>query len=117
ILNLFRSERTYLRIAYLLLAFPLSTAYFIVIVTGLTAGLGLAIVFIGLAVLALTLGAWILFARLERLLAIHMLGAKVGAMSSTAPAAATFTQRVSRTLADPVTWKSLAYVLLEFPFA
>jgi hypothetical protein len=47
ILNPLRSSRTYLRIAYLLIAFPLATAYFVVIVTGLTTGLGLAIVFIG----------------------------------------------------------------------
>ncbi len=117
ILNPFRSGRTYLRIAYLLIAFPLATAYFVVVVTGLTTGLGLAIVFIGLPLLALTLGAWVMFGRLERVLAIHMLGARVGPTSPIRPAGSTLAQSATRMLADPVTWKSLAYVLLEFPFA
>ena len=116
-LNPIRSGRTYLRIAYLLIAFPLATAYFVVIVTGLTTGLGLAIVFVGLPLLLLTLGAWVLFARLERLLAIHMLGAKVGPLTPLRPAGATIAQSAIRLIGDPVTWKSLAYVLLEFPFA
>ena len=117
ILNPFFSGRTYLRVAYLLIAFPLATAYFVVIVTGLTTGLGLAIVFIGLPLLALTLGAWVMFGRLERILAIHMLGARVGPMSPIRPAGSTLAQSATRMLSDPVTWKSLAYVLLEFPFA
>jgi signal transduction histidine kinase len=115
-LELMRSRQTYLRMAYLLLAFPLGTMYFIVIVTGLSAGFGLAIVIVGFPVLVLTLLIWLLFARIERGLAIHLLGAELRPMSIADPSARTPRERLLKTVTDPVTWKSLAYLLLEFPF-
>ncbi|MEA2656044.1 MAG: two-component system, OmpR family, phosphate regulon sensor histidine kinase PhoR [Chloroflexota bacterium] len=115
-LELMRSRQTYLRMAYLLLAFPLGTMYFIVIVTGLSAGFGLAIVIVGFPILALTLLIWLLFARIERGLAIHLLGAELRPMSIADPKARTPRERLLKMVTDPVTWKSLAYLLLEFPF-
>ena len=109
-------SRTYLRILYLLLAFPLGTLYFTVIVTGLSTGLGLAIVIVGFLVLILTLLAWLVFARVERELAIHLLGAHIRPMFAPDPTPLWTWQRLLRTLGDPVTWKSLAYLLIEFPF-
>jgi len=41
-------EGTYLNIIYLLLAFPLGTAYFVFLVTGLSLGLGLSITLLGI---------------------------------------------------------------------
>ncbi|HEY8951649.1 MAG TPA: sensor domain-containing protein [Candidatus Dormibacteraeota bacterium] len=115
-LELLRSKQTYLRMAYLLLAFPLGTLYFVVLATGLSAGLGLAIVIVGFPILVLTLLIWLLFARIERGLATHLLGAKLRPMSIADPKARTVRERLLNTLTDPVTWKSLAYLLLEFPF-
>jgi two-component system, OmpR family, phosphate regulon sensor histidine kinase PhoR len=109
-------SRTYLRIFYLLLAFPLGTLYFTVIVTGLSAGLGLAIAMVGFLILILTLVVWLVFARIERELAIHLLGAHVRPMFALDPTPLSMWQRLLRTLRDPVTWKSLAYLLIEFPF-
>jgi two-component system, OmpR family, phosphate regulon sensor histidine kinase PhoR len=111
-----RDGRTYLRVLYLLLAFPLGILYFVVIVTGLSVGFGLAIVAVGFPILVLTLLCWLLFARIERELAIHLLGARIRPMSipDTTPRSAW--QRLLRILQDPVTWKSLAYLLAEFPF-
>jgi Putative sensor len=63
--GLMTDSRTYLRILYLLLAFPLGILYFTVIVTGLSVGLGLAIVIVGFLVLILTLLVWLVFARIE----------------------------------------------------
>ena len=111
-----RDPRTYLRILYLLIAFPLGTAYFVIIVTGISVGFTSAIVIVGFPILLLTLVCWLAFGRFERELAIHMLGAQVRPMSVDAPPAATAWQRLSRVLSDAVTWKSLVYVLLEFPF-
>lgn len=111
-----RNPRTYLRIFYLLLAFPLGILYFTVIISGVSAGFGLAIVIIGFPILLLTLLCWLLFARVERELAIHLLGAKVRPMAIPDSVSRTAWQRLLKTLADPVTWKSLVYVLLEFPF-
>ncbi|MEA2636178.1 MAG: two-component system, OmpR family, phosphate regulon sensor histidine kinase PhoR, partial [Chloroflexota bacterium] len=115
-LELLTGKQTYLRIAYLLLAFPLGTLYFIVIVTGLATGFGTAIVIVGFPLLVLTLLVWLLFAHIERGLAVHLLGARLRPMSITDPTSRTIRDRLMRTLANPVTWKSLAYLLLEFPF-
>lgn len=109
-------SRTYLRILYLLLAFPLGILYFTVIVTGLSVGLGLAIVIVGFLVLILTLLVWLVFARIERELAIHLLGADIRPMFAPDPTPLWTWQRLLRTLRDPVTWKSLTYLLIEFPF-
>lgn len=111
-----RDPRTYLRILYLLLAFPLGILYFTVIITGISAGFGLAIVIVGLPILVLTMLCWLLFARVERELAIHLLGARVRPFSVPDSVQRTVWQRLLKTLADPVTWKSLVYVMLEFPF-
>ena len=115
-LELMRDGRTYLRIFYLLIAFPLGTLYFIVIVTGLSVGIGLAIILVGFLILVLTLLCWLLFARIERELAIHLLGARIRPISIPDPSPRSAWQRLPRTLKDPVTWKSLAYLLVEFPF-
>jgi two-component system, OmpR family, phosphate regulon sensor histidine kinase PhoR len=109
-------SRTYLRILYLLLAFPLGTLYFVVIVTGLSTGLGLAIVIVGFLLLILTLSIWLVFARIERELAIHLLGAHIRPMFAPDSTPLWTWQRLLRTLGDPVTWKSLTYLLIEFPF-
>src|SRR5258708_2586325 len=108
--------RTYLRVLYLFLAFPLGTLYFTVLVTGLSVGVGTAIVLVGFVVLILPLLVWLLFARIERELAIHLLGAHIRPMFPPDPSPISPWQRLLRTLGDPVTWKSLAYLLVEFPF-
>jgi signal transduction histidine kinase len=114
--RLVRDGRTYLRIFYLVLAFPLGTLYFVVIVTGLSTGVGLAIVMVGFPILLVTLLGWLLFGRIERELAIHLLGAQIRPMSVPDSVSRSARQRLLKTLGDPVTWKSLVYVLLEFPF-
>jgi len=86
------------------------------IVTGLSVGFGLAVVIVGFPILIVTLLAWLFFARLERELAIHLLGATIRPMSVPDPVKRTRWERLLKTLADPVTWKSLVYVFLEFPF-
>jgi two-component system, OmpR family, phosphate regulon sensor histidine kinase PhoR len=114
--GLITDSRTYLRILYLLLAFPLGILYFTVIVTGLAMGLGLAIVIVGFLVLILTLLLWLVFGRIERELAIHLLGAHIRPMFAPDPTPLWTWQRLRRTLGDPVTWKTLTYLLIEFPF-
>lgn len=114
--------RSYANLLYLALAFPLGLAYFILLAVGFSLGLGLTIIWIGLpilaAVFALSWGA----ASLERLMAIEMLGAAVPPMSPVSPAALGaqapapgFWSRIGAFLANPVTWKGLAFLLLKFP--
>src|SRR5205085_11063541 len=65
---------TYLRIVYLLLAFPLGTTYFVLLITGLSVGVGLSILGVGLVILALTVVGCLFVARFARALAISLLG-------------------------------------------
>ncbi len=113
--------RTYGNLLFLALAFPLGLAYFIFLVVGLSVGLGLTIVWVGLPILALVLlGSWGL-AALERQMAIHLLGAEVAPMAPLAPIALvpaappTALQRARAFLANPVTWKGLGYLAVKFP--
>lgn len=109
--------RTYANLIYLLLAMPLGLIYFIFLTVGLTTGAGLTIVWIGIPLLALVFaGSWGL-AALERQLAIHALGAEVPPMlppagSEPAPG---LLRRVKAFLANPVTWKGMAFLLLKLP--
>jgi hypothetical protein len=111
--------RTYTNLLYLALAFPLGLIYFIFLSVGLTTGAGLTLVWIGIPILALVFaGSWGL-AAMERQLAIHALGAQVPPMSQPAIELAqtpqTVWQRVKAFFANPVTWKSMAFLLLKLP--
>jgi signal transduction histidine kinase len=105
--------QTWLNLGYNVLAFPTGLAYFIVLVVGVSLGVGLAILIVGLGILLATLAAWRSMAALERGLARGMLGVPI-------PPAADrrdlpVLERVQRWLRDPVTWKSLVFVALKFP--
>jgi hypothetical protein len=109
--------RTYTNLLYLLLAMPLGLIYFVFLTVGLTTGLGLTIVWIGIPILAMVFaGSWGL-AALERQLAIHALGAEVPPMMPPPETQATvgLWQRIGAFLSNPVTWKGMAFLLLKFP--
>ena len=109
--------RTYLRILYLLLAFPLGIFYFTFLVTLISTGVATALIAgIGIGLLLLTLVCWFGFAGLERILAEHMLGFRMTPMSTPAPPTTSNRERLRRHLTNPVTWRSLGFLLLEFPF-
>jgi len=86
-------------------------------VTGLSLGVGLSLIWIGLPILALVFAASWGMAALERQLAIHLLGADVPPMSPAAPPPAPrgFWRTLTDFLGNPVTWKSLAYLLVKLP--
>lgn len=111
--------RTYTNLLYLALAFPLGLIYFIFLTVGIPLGLGLTLIWIGIPILALVFaGSWGL-AAMERQLAIHALGAPVPPMSQPAVELAqtppTVWQRVKAFFSNPVTWKSMAFLLLKLP--
>ena len=109
-------RRTYLRILYLLLSFPLSVTYFVIIVTGISLGFGLAVLGIGLLILLGTLWLCRGFGALERELAIHLLGVPVPAMSAHPRPAPSFREHALRVIKDPVSWTSLVYLMVDFGF-
>jgi two-component system, OmpR family, phosphate regulon sensor histidine kinase PhoR len=117
ILSIAWQRRTYLRVVYLFLAFPLGLFYFVFLLTLIATGVGTALIAgIGIGLLLLAVACWFGFAGLERILAVHLLGVRVPAMSVPGPPTASHRERLRRHLTNPVTWKSLGYLLLEFPF-
>jgi signal transduction histidine kinase len=105
--------QTWLNLAYLLLAFPLGLAYFVVLVVGISLGVALAVVIVGLAILLATLAAWRAMAAVERGVARAMLGVPIARPPERTGRSPM--EHVTRWLRDPVTWKSLVFVALKFP--
>lgn len=108
--------RTYANILYLLLAFPLGLLYFVFLAVGISLGIGLYIILIGLPLLILTLLAWRQFVKLERFQSHRLLGARIEPenilrWSSDQNAWRWFRSRLS----SPLTWKGLGYLFLKFP--
>jgi signal transduction histidine kinase len=105
--------QTWLNLLYLLLAFPLGLAYFIVLVVGVSTGAALAVLIVGLGILLATLAASRGMAAVERGLARAVLGVPI----ATPPDQRGLQphQRVLRWLRDPMTWKGLVFVALKFP--
>jgi signal transduction histidine kinase len=105
--------QTWLSLGYNLLALPTGIAYFVALIVGMSLGVALAILVVGLAILLVTLAAWRAFAALERGLARGLLGVPIPMPPDRRDLGAI--DRVQRWLRDPVTWKSLVFVALKFP--
>jgi len=107
--------QTYLNLVYLFLAFPLGVIYFILLVTGFSLGFGLLILWVGVIILAGMFVAWWGCALFERQIAISLLQEDIPPMARNIPAGLQTWDLVKSYLANPVTWKSLAYLLVKFP--
>src|SRR5215208_1207740 len=108
------NPQSYRNLLYLALALPLGVGYVAVLAAGLSSGAGLAVILVGLLILLATLFALRAMAAVERMLARRLLriaihppiegGIDVG-----------WRQRVQLWLRDPVTWKSLVFLLGKLP--
>jgi len=108
--------QTYLNSIYLFLAFPLGLIYFIFLVTGISVGVATLIIWIGLFILAMVIAGWWLCAGFERVMAINMLHFDIAPMSTPrSDKAQSNLQKLGAFLSNPVTWKSLLYLLAKFP--
>ena len=106
--------QSYRNLLYLVLALPLGVAYVTVLAVGLSAGAGLAVILVGLVVLLATLFALRVMAMVERMLARNLLRVTIhppieGGIDLT------WRRRVQLWLRDPVTWKSLVFLLAKLP--
>ncbi|WMW25976.1 sensor domain-containing protein [Methanolobus sediminis] len=108
-------KQTYLNILYLLFSFPLGTAYFIFLVTGLSFGFGLLIVWVGIPVLLLIFLAWWEIASFERQMAIWLLGTEIPSMYTQSFYGDSILNKFIQRVKSPVTWKALIFLLLKFP--
>lgn len=109
-------QQTYLNLAYHLTAFPLGLVYFIVLIVGISVGVSTAILGVGIALLVVTMLIWWGVAAFERELAMWWLGVRIAPMSIPMAADASMWRRFTGLLRNPVTWKSLIYLLLKFPY-
>jgi hypothetical protein len=107
--------QTYANILYLLLSFPLGIFYFTFLVTGLSLGVGLAILWVGLFILLAVYAGWYALIAFERQMAIAMLGEQIPPMVRQDLTGKTLWQKFTATLTNPVTWKGLAYLFIKFP--
>jgi len=108
--------QTYLNLLYLLLGFPLGIAYFVFLVGGLSTAVGLLIVFIGIPILMAVLLACRGLGAFERLLARVMLNLNIPPPSPAPPSEPGFLGALRGMFRDTVTWKSLGYLMVKFPF-
>jgi len=108
-------SRTYLRIVYLLLALPLGVIEFSFLVTAISFGFGTAITLIGIPVLIGTVWAWRWIAELERGLIGRLVGVRIPSPYRPDPEGGRWWRRIAARLADPATWKDLAFLLLQLP--
>jgi hypothetical protein len=107
--------QTWLNLLYLLLAFPLGIFYFVFLVTGVSLGIGLAIIWIGVIILAGMFAAWYGLAAFERWMTMGMLRVNIPPMTRQDLSGKTLWQQFTATLGNPVTWKGLLYLLAKFP--
>ena len=101
---------------YTLTGFPVGIAAFVVVVTGLSVGAGLLVVWIGVAVLAATLVAARGFAVVERAWLPAVLDRPVPTPAYRAPEGSA-TRKLLTPLRDPQTWLDALHALVRFPVA
>ena len=100
------------QLAFVASAIPLGTAWFVLLVTGWSLGLGLLITLLGLPVLLALAFAVRGGADLERLLADALLGTRLG--GGRPVWTGSFLRSLWGWLSDPAAWREQAYLLLRF---
>jgi two-component system, OmpR family, phosphate regulon sensor histidine kinase PhoR len=108
--------RSYTNLLYLFMTFPLGLFYFIFLAVLLSAGIGTAVLGVGLLLLWLAVVCWWGFAAFERYLLIWWTGIDIPPMYDATIRHPTLQGRTLAHLRSPTTWKSLAYLMVEMPF-
>lgn len=103
-------------VLYQLLGLPLGVLYVTVVLTGVALSIGL----MPLALLGIptTIGLWHVnraLMRLERRLAVELLGAEIGPVQPVPRPPGGLWTRFKATVGDPYGWKAIGYLLLRFP--
>src|SRR6202048_1322475 len=107
--------QTYRNAVFLATRFPLGLLYFFVFFMMAAIGFSLLTVLVGIPLLALTLAVAWACASFEGDLARWLLRVEIPPMSFPRQPGLTAWRRARAHLANAVTWKSLAYVLLQMP--
>jgi hypothetical protein len=111
-----RRPETWLGILFNWLAFPLGLFYFVFLVTGLSLGVGLVVVWVGIPILLVVAGAWWLFGAFERLQARYLLRADVPPAPREWEQVEGIWAKLKAHFGSAATWKDLVYLLAKLPF-
>jgi hypothetical protein len=107
--------RTWLNVVYHWLAFPLGLFYFVFLTVGLSLGVSLVVIWVGIPILLVVVGAWWLFAAFERIQAQRLLGVPV------APSLRAWEQhdgvwaKLRGHFGSGSTWLDLLYLVAKLP--
>ena len=107
-------RRTWTRLVYLLATFPLGIFWFVALVTGISLGASLIIIWIGLPILWFVFLLWRNGAEAERRFVAWGLGSEIETPYRSEPPTP-LRKRWAIRLGDPATWRDLAYLFLLFP--
>ena len=107
--------QAYLNLVYLLAAFPLGILYFVFLVSGLSLGISLSIIWVGIPLLLIVGAGWLILAKFERFIAIHWLKEDVPAMNFPQLTGVDIWSTFKEHFLNPITWKSPVYLFLKFP--
>ncbi len=108
-------RRAYLGLVYLLLTFPLGLAYFVFLITGVSLGLGLFILWIGAILLLGVIAGSFALSLFERMQATWLLDADLGPTWQYPIENLGFWARIKALLANRVTWTGMLFQFLKFP--
>jgi signal transduction histidine kinase len=103
-------------VAYLVLMFPVRLVVVVLLITAICVGVGTAIVWVGLPILAVTAKSLAALSRFERKHAAFALPEPIEEPQRR-PLEGGVWQRFVVRLSDSVTWRALAYHLLSFPLS
>ncbi len=108
--------QTWLGILFQWLAFPLGLFYFVFLTTGLSMGIGLVVVWVGIPILLVVAGAWWLFGAFERVQARYLLGADVPPAPREWEKVEGIWAKLKAHFGCAATWKDLLYLLAKLVF-
>lgn len=106
---------TYARALYLLLGLPLGIFYFVFLVTSLSVGVGLVIIWVGIFILFGAVLVWRGLGVIERALVEALLGEKIDPPTSPQAEGTSYAKKAKAIVTDSYTWRSFAWLLLRFP--
>ena len=109
------SGQAYLNLLYLGAAFPLGVFYFVYLVTGLSLGISLSIIWIGIPILLVVGVGWWVLANFERLMAVYMLKEDIPTLPRPSKEGVGIWTSIKEFFANPITWRSLLYLFMKFP--
>jgi hypothetical protein len=114
-LSVMINPKAYLNLIYVMAAFPLGVIYAVTLISGLSLGISLVVIWIGIPVLLVVGIAIWMFTIFERFLTMYILKEEIPSLSFCFREDASIWTKVKNVLSSPIPWKSSLYLILKFP--